>query len=700
MPKSRTLEEISELVAKTHGTAYTYKGFGPKVRAEKTVIYTCQIHGEITQTVSQHLKIGCGMCARVANGLAARETLETFTVKARAKFADKFDYLELYTPAKGKARIKAFCKLHGAFDQLATWHLTSSYGCPVCAKEATPRGFAAHSEESWVARAKAVVGDKYLAVVMKNSRRFCRFTCDKHGVQEVFLPSLERGGGCQKCGYKKQSEKRLTGWSTELEQELSKIHGGKYVYGGLGIDPRTGKRTVVYTCEKHGGVEQPIKDHMRGYGCRQCWYEANPLLQKDTLEAYTTKATAVHGNKYKYLEHVSAVRGTTTFISAVCEKHGEFVQAAGAHLGGNGCPKCGDTSSGFTKRYNYPEYVLRANKVHADKFSYKELMYGKPGQRSLISLTCPKHGDILIDAKDHLLGSGCPKCSNRVSKPALVISAWLTSVGVEYQTEVRLGDSKLFWDIVIPDAKLAIEYHGLYWHSSEFREPNYHLTKHKEGLNAGYRTIHIFSDEWENRQEQVKALLLSALGKTTVRVFARTCSLTGVSTQDARTFLDRNHVQGYRASSSYLGLVHAETLVALVGYELRESGRGKAPSIASMEITRYATAVAVVGGFSKLLSALLKAMPLVKTVYSFSDIRMYTGGMYATCGFVKAYELRPDYFYTKGSVRFHKSSFQKSRFKADPELLYEEGLTEIQLAKLNKLYRVYDCGKVKWVKFV
>ena len=103
---------------------------------------------------------------------------------------------------------------------------------------------------------------------------------------------------------------------------------------------------------------------------------------------------------------------------------------------------------------------------------------------------------------------------------------------------------------------------------------------------------------------------------------------------------------------------------------------------------------------SKLLKSIACATPELRDIYSFSDIRMYTGQMYEACGFSRAYDTTPDYQYVIGDKRTHKSGYQKSRFQHDPKLLYQEGLTELQLAELNEIYRIYDCGKTKWVKTI
>ena len=56
-------------------------------------------------------------------------------------------------------------------------------------------------------------------------------------------------------------------------------------------------------------------------------------------------------------------------------------------------------------------------------------------------------------------------------------------------------------DIFIPSKNIAIEYDGLYWHSSnKFSgrtiEKKYHLNKTEQCLKKGIKLIHIFENEW------------------------------------------------------------------------------------------------------------------------------------------------------------------------------------------------------------
>jgi very-short-patch-repair endonuclease len=50
-------------------------------------------------------------------------------------------------------------------------------------------------------------------------------------------------------------------------------------------------------------------------------------------------------------------------------------------------------------------------------------------------------------------------------------------------------------DIYIPKKKIAIEFNGLYWHSSERKEKDYHYQKYKKCKEKGIKLIQIFEDD-------------------------------------------------------------------------------------------------------------------------------------------------------------------------------------------------------------
>lgn len=62
-------------------------------------------------------------------------------------------------------------------------------------------------------------------------------------------------------------------------------------------------------------------------------------------------------------------------------------------------------------------------------------------------------------------------------------------------------------NIYIPEKRLAIEFNGNYWHSTEQKDYMYHQNKTIACAKQGIRLIHIFEYEWVNNKYKIKAFL-------------------------------------------------------------------------------------------------------------------------------------------------------------------------------------------------
>ena len=59
-------------------------------------------------------------------------------------------------------------------------------------------------------------------------------------------------------------------------------------------------------------------------------------------------------------------------------------------------------------------------------------------------------------------------------------------------------------DIYLPELKLAFEYNGDYWHSSKFKDDNYHTNKILKCKEKNINLIHIWENKWKNKKDIIK----------------------------------------------------------------------------------------------------------------------------------------------------------------------------------------------------
>lgn len=74
----------------------------------------------------------------------------------------------------------------------------------------------------------------------------------------------------------------------------------------------------------------------------------------------------------------------------------------------------------------------------------------------------------------------------------------------EIKSNVRKLVGGFELDIYLPELKVAFEYNGIYFHSSNKKDKYYHQDKTKACYNAGIRLAHILEPEWQENREMVK----------------------------------------------------------------------------------------------------------------------------------------------------------------------------------------------------
>jgi G:T-mismatch repair DNA endonuclease (very short patch repair protein) len=285
---------------------------------------------------------------------------------------------------------------------------------------------------------------------------------------------------------------------------------------------------------------------------------------------------------------------------------------------------------------------------------------------------------------------GCVKSHQQAD-----LAAFVSGLGFE----VRSNDRELLRpreiDVVVPDLKLAIEYHGLYWHGEARRRENRTNTAEKAtALRAlGWRLVVVFEDEWVHRRAAVETRLRAILGRLEHRVGARKCSLVDLPTIEARQFMDATHLQGY-GSGRTVALRHDGAVVAAATFAESNASRGRRAD-GLLELVRFAVKAgwSVPGAFQRLLGA----GRADRGVVTYADTRWSDGAVYSRAGFRLDGVSPPSYWYFTNRVnrRLHRYTLRKSvlleRFGGDPVK------TEWQLAQEAGYDRIWDLGCTRWV---
>lgn len=268
---------------------------------------------------------------------------------------------------------------------------------------------------------------------------------------------------------------------------------------------------------------------------------------------------------------------------------------------------------------------------------------------------------------------------------------FLTKNGIEFiknDREILKGQEI---DIYIPNHNLAIEFNGVYFHSNVFKKENYHLKKTEICNSNNIQLIHIFEDEWDNKIEIVKSILLNKLNKVSNKIYARKCEIKLVKTKDKTKFLNENHIQGMVGSSVNLGLYYNNELVSLMTFGKKRLALGnKKSNNDEYELIRFCNKLntSVVGGASKLLNHFIKTYNPVE-ILSYADKRWSNGNLYKKLGFIEVKSTSPNYFYVVNKKRKNRFEFRKDVLVKDG---FDSSKTEFQIMEDRGIPRIYDVG--------
>lgn len=477
------------------------------------------------------------------------------------------------------------------------------------------------------------------------------------------------------------------------------IRKAMLVHAGEGIDyskvEYVNNRTKVLLIDPvYGEFWQTPGNHLTGHSHpsrRRLKISGSKRLSQEEVIDRFMKVHAGESLDYSKVRYVNMHEK----VCIIDPEYGEFWQEPAVHLKGCVHPMRALRRNASNSMYTTEKFKELAFKVYGTRFDLSKVEYA--GSKTKVCIICPEHGEFMQYPDAFLQGKSCPKCGNHLSHG----EDWLYEMLCERlgKNEVVrndrtvLGDLEL--DIYVPSRKVAIEFDGLRWHSEEFgKDRHYHINKTERCNAVGIGLIHIFEDEWLKAREIVSEKVLRLLRiSCPSKVFdARRTSVNAISRDVSREFLEKNHIQGYVASSLHLGCFSDGMLIGVMSFKDYGSGNS--------ELTRFATLYDSlcrgVGG--KLFSYFVNNYsPLY--VKSFADRRWTLDSddnLYVRLGFKLDSILPPDYRYTNGhGIRFHKFGFRKDILSKKYGFPIE--MTEHEMAVKAGFYRIWNCGLFKYV---
>lgn len=250
-------------------------------------------------------------------------------------------------------------------------------------------------------------------------------------------------------------------------------------------------------------------------------------------------------------------------------------------------------------------------------------------------------------------------------------------------------------DIYLPQLKLGFEFNGLWWHSEINKNSNYHLNKTELGDKLGIKLIHIYEDDWLLKGDIVKSRILNLLGKSN-KIYARKCQVREINNNKlVRSFLEKNHIQGFVGSLIKIGLFYENELVSVMTFGKNRKFMSQKSEDGHFEMLRFCNKMNtnIIGGASKLFKYFIKNYNPIEVI-SYADRSWSKGDLYEKLGFIFLHKTPPNYYYIINGVRKHRFGFRKDKLIKDG---FDKDKTEHQIMIERGLFRIYDSGSLKYV---
>lgn len=359
-----------------------------------------------------------------------------------------------------------------------------------------------------------------------------------------------------------------------------------------------------------------------------------------------------------------------------------------------GCDKCFKQ-----KRGKITKLTLDFVKNELNKKGYSLLSDKYINNKTKLYIKCSKNHEFYMRWNDVDKRHGCPICNGRRSLKEQELLKWVKTIHPDATpinfNKLGIDNTQREIDVYIPSIRLGIEFNGLLWHSEKYlKDKKQHEEKYKLCKKHNIQLITIFEHEWDSRKDQIKGYLESKIVKQN-KIYARKCELLEISIDQSKKFLEKYHIQGSTGHEKAFGLFLDNNLLAVVtGGKHHRQGQNQ------YVLSRlcFKRGYTVVGGASRLIKALKSYAKTknYKEMVSWSDNRWSNGNVYKNTNWSPE-PLRRDYFYYNiyNKTVHSKQSCQK-RVLSKKLKIPKESATETEMANLLNLYKVWDCGKMRW----
>jgi plasmid maintenance system antidote protein VapI len=655
-------KELSELFPDEDFSSNGYVG------ATEKIAFTCKIHGVqqgLVDNIKKRTGTACTSCIRHQNKASK---LQEAVSKLKTRFSD-MDFSR-FNPALLNAKSTVVCPVHNEFQVSPDSMAANKYGCSKCGDAKTAEGKRLGFESFQIRALKAHSGMyTYKKADYIDTTTPMTIHCPAHKEFMQKPTNHLAGQGCPECGRVRAPKSRCNATDTKIHSE-----GFKSV-GDMMLTMYTqGKLTTTVIAHKTGVDTKTVNRRIRKAG-------GAIISTPHSVISELTKEQVAFANAM-YFKKFKSIYDVADYLKSSPSTAKNLFLSQGFKLRTGSAARM----KGKQKPGKFLVWALFVEKALPAKHLAEKL-----------GVSAPYIKDILKSLGfDHKRNAGIT--SSFMEREVVTFVRSLTDLqvvsnyrGIKDCTEV---------DIYVPAKSLAIEFNGLFYHGHhEFKSANlripgkpktYHLQKTLACQAAGAKLLHLWEDEWSEKQDIVKSCIRNQLGVTSRTVYARKTLIKQVEKPVAREFFKVNHLLGKCSSHVVYGLYSDDELISAMAFKNGPSNQEE-----DWNLIRFCCKLntRVVGGASKLLKGFRSEFE--GSIVSFAERRWSDGGLYEKLGFELTKLTPPDYKYTDCKNRYHKFGFRHSGMKKKLNV-YDPGKSEAENMMVNGYNKIYDCGLARY----
>lgn len=442
-------------------------------------------------------------------------------------------------------------------------------------------------------------------------------------------------------------------------------------------------------CSKCGSLfsDRPMFIISHNCMCKECL----DVKKSDNFNKLSEHISSLGGKLFKDSENYSKVLIECTECKTSTEmklSHFNNFINKGGDIYSYKCAECYKGKYGKF-RGSFLKYAKDYKNITFDEEECKNI---SAGSAKIISGTCTE-GHITSKAA-YTFKDSCTICNQSSGEEE--IAAFLTKKNIPFKQRDRKILSNKELDFVIEKYKIAIEYNGLYWHSTTRGKGKcYHYNKWKEAKDNGYELIVVWEDDWINNKNLVKSMILNACKNR--RSHKPIEIISEVNQNEAEEFFKKNSLRRFVKGDVYSA--HYDSKSSLQGISVwKRQGNFLSLVEYAMKSNKKITTDIIEQhmnfAIDKFINNSIHVSKIEVTIpngYGNNSLGMND------LGFMQQQTKINHFHFIKNSMmKIHDIDY--SFFKDNPDFVFKSDTSLKELIKINKVLTIYDAGNIIWEK--